>query len=115
MLSKSTVNHEPYFCVWHPAEDTWRHEFSDQGPISGGEGVRIPGWTRSRVADTAGSDVLSKSKEVSNHVRTRFSSNTPVSARLTPEAVEPRFQVADYAVLMKPRVMSLVVLSLIHI
>ena len=63
------------------------------------------------MADTAGSDVLFKSKEVRNHVRTRFSNNTTVTSRLNRESAEPTFQVADYAVLMKPRVMSLVVFT----
>ena len=44
-------------------------------------------------------------------MRTRSSSGTPVSAPLNRQAAEPRFQVADYAVLMKPRVMSLVVFT----
>ncbi|MEC9328984.1 MAG: heme o synthase [Pseudomonadota bacterium] len=44
-------------------------------------------------------------------MRTRSSSSTPVSAPLNRQTTEPRFQVADYAVLMKPRVMSLVVFT----
>ena len=44
-------------------------------------------------------------------MRTRFSNSIPVPARLNREAADPRFQVADYAVLMKPRVMSLVVFT----